>query len=57
MSRPTAAIGSFPYRKHRTVAQWRDSRTFLWCEQCDARVEDSAARQCRSPFCKIKGAA
>lgn len=61
--RPNAAIGSFPYRTHRTVAEWRDGalpgerRTFLWCEQCDARVEDRAARRCRSQFCLIKGAA
>ncbi len=60
---PRPALGRFPYRNHRTVAEWRDgarpgeSRTFLWCDQCDARVETSTASRCRSQFCQIKGAA
>lgn len=57
------ALGRFPYLKHRTVAEWRDGtdprdrRTHLWCDQCDARVEASAASRCRSQFCRLRGAA
>jgi hypothetical protein len=61
---PAVALGRFPYRNHRTVAEWRDGtspterRTFLWCEQCDARVDDRAAARCRSRFCQVgRGAA
>lgn len=32
-------------------AEWR------WCEQCDARRDAGQVAACRSPFCKLKGAA